>query len=371
MDPLLARLFAARYWRAHPEIISMPTITPFRSRLQPAPIGGGYHDNEHWIWCGSVAKGEDDRYHMFASRWSKQLPFTPNWVTNSQVVRASADRPEGPYQFEEVVLPHRPGAWDATMTHNPTIHYHDGTWILFYIGLRLEVDGSDAPIERPATHDEYVQAWLNKRTGYATAPSITGPWTRVDEPILQPRADAWDKDIISNPAPAIRPDGSVVVLYKSARDRMCAQPTPALMLGVAGADHWSGPYRRLSDEPMAGLNGKPADIEDPYIWWQDDHFEAIFKDMTGEICGSKYGGVHAWSTDGIAWQTADDPLAYTREITWDDGSTSHQGMFERPELLIQNGQPTHLFAATGDGEGGHHAMDRSWNMVVPLGSAAR
>ena len=138
------------------------------------------------------------------------------------------------------------------------------------------------------------------------------------------------------------------------------------MLGVAGADHWSGPYKRLSDEPIQELNGHKADIEDPYLWWQVDHFEAIFKEITGDISGSFYGGVHAWSRDGITWQTAEDSLAYTREIAWDNGTTSNQGMFERPELLIQNGRPTHLFAATGDGQGGHHDMSSSWNMVIPL-----
>jgi hypothetical protein len=155
------------------------------------------------------------------------------------------------------------------------------------------------------------------------------------------------------------------MLYKSTRDRHTAKPKPPLLLGVAGADHWSGPYRRLSDTPMV-LNGKPADIEDPYIWWQDDHFEAIFKDMTGEICGSFYGGVHAWSEDGITWQTGQDTLVYTRSITWDNGTTSDQGMFERLKLLIQDGVPTHLFAATGGGSGGHQNMDSSWSMVVPL-----
>jgi len=175
----------------------MPQITPFRQRLQPAPKQGGYSEPDHWVWCGSVARGEDGRYHMFASRWSKHLPFLPNWMTNSEVVRASADRPEGPYSFEEVVLPPRSGYWDATMTHNPTIHYHDGTWVLYYIGVRLEVDGSDAPINREATWEEYVRGFSAKRTGIATAPSIKGPWTRADAPIMQPRADAWDKDIIS------------------------------------------------------------------------------------------------------------------------------------------------------------------------------
>ncbi len=342
------------------------TLIPFRERLKPAVRHGGFRMQDNWIWCGSVGKGEDGRYHMFASCWSKKVPFVPNWVTSCEVVRACADRPEGPYEFEEVVLSPRSGFWDGTMTHNPTLHHHDGTWILYYIGVNIELDARDAPIQRAATQEEYTQAFMRKRTGIATAPNLNGPWSRRDTPILEVRPDDWDADIISNPAPAIRPDGSVVMLYKSTRNRHTAQPKPPLFLGVAGADHWSGPYRRLSPEPIT-LNGKIPDVEDPYLWWQEDHFEAIFKDMTGEVCGCFYGGIHAWSWDGIHWHTAPDPLAYTREILWDDGTKSHQGMFERPELLIQDGTPTHLFAATGGGKGGHADMDDSWNMVIPLG----
>jgi len=43
-----------------------------------------------------------------------------------------------------------------------------------------------------------------------------------------------------------------------------------------------------------------------------------------------------------------------------------QGAFERTQLLIENGVPTHLFAATGDGPGGFDHALRTWNMVVPL-----
>ena len=171
---------------------SSPLIRPFRERIQPAPLHGGFTMKDHWVWCGSVGKGEDGRYHMFASCWTKDIPFTPNWVTSSQVVRASADRPEGPYQFEEVVLPPRPGFWDGTMTHNPTLHYHNGTWILYYIGVQLEPEGDELPLQREATKEEYVQAFLKKRTGIATAPNITGPWTRRDAPLLDPREDAWE-----------------------------------------------------------------------------------------------------------------------------------------------------------------------------------
>lgn len=322
--------------------------------------------DDYWVWCGSPAKGEDGRYHLFASRWPKSLPFGPNWVSNSEVVRASADTPIGPYTFEEVVLPPRQGYWDATMTHNPTIHRHGDTWILFYTGARsVGPDGSDAPPKEAISEEQY-SAWLTKRIGIATAPRITGPWTRRDEPILDVRPGEWDADITSNAAPAVRPDGSVVLIYKSSKDRTVKGAGAPLKLGVAIAGHWSGPYRRARTTPLDEFNGPATDIEDPYLWWQDDHFEAIFKDMSGAICGEHHGGIHAWSEDGVRWKLADDPLAYSRKLLWDDGTVTHQGQFERPQLLIENGRPTHLFAATGDGPGGFDKMSSSWNMVVPL-----
>ncbi len=85
-----------------------------KKRMLPAPVGGGFRMEGYWVWCGSVIKGEDNRYHMFASRWPKSQPMHPGWLSLSEIVRASSDTPEGPYQFEEVVLPAR-GAeyWDG------------------------------------------------------------------------------------------------------------------------------------------------------------------------------------------------------------------------------------------------------------------
>ena len=76
---------------------------PYQNALLPAPVGGGYSDPDYWIWCGSVVQGEDGAYHMFASRWPKDLGFGANWLFNCEIVRASSKNPEGPYTFQEVV----------------------------------------------------------------------------------------------------------------------------------------------------------------------------------------------------------------------------------------------------------------------------
>jgi len=73
------------------------------------------------------------------------------------------------------------------------------------------------------------------------------------------------------------------------------------------------------------------------------------KDRFGHICGERGGGLHALSLDGLNWELAPSPYAYSKHIRWDNGEQTHQNHFERPFLLVEDGKPTHLFAATGLG----------------------
>lgn len=337
------------------------TPVAFGERMGLAQVGGGFAMEGYWVWCGSVIRGEDGKYHMFASRWPRELAFTPNWMTNSEVVRAVADNPEGPYEFAEVVLPARDkDYWDGMMTHNPTIHKSGDTYLLFYTGSTYDFPRptKDVPVTEPQRHESNG----NQRIGLATAKSVLGPWKRMDEPILDVREGEWDSFITTNPAPCVRDDGSVLLIYKSKTGL-----GETLKLGVAFADNYAGPYKRLSGDPIFDF-GKAANkgVEDAYVWWVGDHYEAIMKDMTGAICGEHHGGIHGWSRDGVEWIVSDPPKAYSKTVRWSDGTVTTQGQFERPQLLIENGVPTHLFVATGDGPGGFRNMTRTWNMVVPL-----
>jgi len=332
----------------------------FINRVRPAPVGGGFAMDEFWVWCGSVIQGDDGRYHMFAARWPKELPFFDGYKTHSEIVRAVSDTPEGPYAFQEQVLPARgPEFWDGQMTHNPTIHKAGDSYLLFYIGATY-------PDPRP-TAKELWDGGLTKpndsyrtiRIGLATAPSVLGPWTRRDEPILLPRPGKWDGSVVTNPAPCVCDDGRILMLYRS--------NTPdGLRIGATMADHADAPFERIADDPVLRLEGGNF-VEDPFVWWATDHFEMLAKDMTGGITGEKHAGVHATSTNGTEWTMCDPPKAYSRRIVWDDGSTTEQGCVERPQLLFHDGVPTHLFAATADGPGGFRNATRTWNMVIPLG----
>lgn len=333
------------------------------ARLLPPPKDGGFRMEGYWVWCGSAVQGEDGRFHLFASRWPKSLPMHPGWLVGSEIVRAVTDRPEGPYVFQEVVLPSR-GAeyWDGRSTHNPHIVKHGGRYLLFYMG-------STHPLPEPEPGHGFglqdprcIVARANKRIGLAVADSVFGPWERRDAPILATRPGKFDSFLTSNPAPCVHEDGSVLLIYKARRYE--GNTHGGMTIGAARAEHYLGPYRVVSEGPI--FPPEQFHLEDPFIWRTADGYELIAKDMDGRSCGEKYGGVHMRSRDGIRWEKMKEPLAYSRRIRWDDGEEQLLGNMERPFLLFRDGKPTHLFAAVSNGTNGFMDATETWNIVIPL-----
>lgn len=332
-------------------------------RMLPAPKNGGFRMEGYWVWCGSVVQGEDGWFHMFASRWPKHLPLHPGWIVASEIVRAVSDTPEGPYEFQEVVLTAR-GAeyWDGRSTHNPHIKKFGDTYLLYYMGSTHPFEdvqpGEAYDLEDPRC----IAGRANKRVGLAVSKSVFGPWERLDQPIMPTRPGRFDSFLTSNPAPCLHDDGSVLLIYKARRYE--GNTHGKMMIGAARADHYRGPYRVLSDDPV--FPPERFHIEDPFVWKTEVGYALIAKDMDGNLGGEKHGGIQAWSPDGVAWRLAEKPQAYSRRITWDDGTVQVMGNLERPFLLFQNGKPTHLFAATADGSGGFRNASNTWNMVIPI-----
>jgi len=332
----------------------------------PAPVNGGFQMDGYWVWGGCPIKGEDGKYHLFVSRWKKDMPFFIGYVFQSEVIRAVSDTPVGPYQFAEVVLPQR-GAdyWDGMMTHNPTILKYGDKYLLFYIGANYDFEKPDIP---PTQHDSLntQEQWdlRNKvyntiRIGMAISNSVHGSWERSDKPVLDIRPDMWDSTIVTNPAPFVGKNNGIFLIYRSNTPK-------GLRLGIAKADSLGASFERISNEPIFHFDNKHF-CEDPFVWWNGESYEVIMKDLTGNITGEWHAGAHGFSDDGIHWELAEQPKAYSRTIAWDNGGTTTQGSFERPQLLInEQGKATHLFAATANGPGGFRNATKTWCMVVPL-----
>lgn len=310
---------------------------------------------------------EDGRYHLFASRWPRELPFTC-WATSSEIVRAVADRPSGPFRFEEVVLSARgEGYFDGGSTHNPVIRRNPkGGYALFYAATTFR---GKLNLNRPEGRKhfpQWLEAWNSQRIGVATADSILGPWRRLDRPILEPRSGLWDSVITTNPAVTLDDKGEWVLIYKSIAKPYVGDALPArFQFGLARASSPEGPYRRDGDEPLFADHPQ-ADLEDPYIWHNGTCFEMLAKDMNGALAGTPRAGVHAWSRDARDWQLASPPCFYDRTIQWDDGTQTTQDFLERVWLLRENGRPSHLYFATAESPEGYFGIRNARNIAVPL-----
>jgi hypothetical protein len=334
-------------------------------RIGIAPVGGGLSMEDYWVWGSSVVRGDDHLYHMYVSRWPKNLPFHPGWMIASEVAHAVSETAEGPYRFVDVALPAR-GAqyWDGRSTHNPRVLKHKDLYVLYYMGSTHPFDEISNPDTLTLSSPYCVLARANKRIGIATSKSPYGPWERRDKPVLETQPGTFYSFLTSNPAPWIEEDGSASLIFKSRQYKETFPYQSHMMIGVAKAKHFEGPYE-VHPEPIFGVD-KMGEIEDPFIWKDENGFHMIAKDQRGTITGNWHDGLLAHSRDGIEWVADKSPLAYTRVIKWNDGQEVKMGQLERAFGLIQDGKLTHLFFATMDGPGGFNNSTRSWNMVLPL-----
>ncbi len=332
-----------------------------KARKTPALEMEGY-----WVWGSSVIQSADGKYHIYASRFPKSLPFHPGWMVASEIVHGVSTVPEGPYEFSDVALPAR-GAqyWDGRSTHNPRILAYKDKYYLIYMG-------STHPFEEPEYEELTLESkWCivgrsNKRIGLAVSDSPYGPWKRLDAPLLTTKPGTFYSLLTSNPSPLIQEDGSVMMLFKG-RAYTGNDTYSDMALGVAYADNIEGPYTVLNENrPIFSVESQ-GEAEDPFLWKDKSGYHIIFKDHVARYTGERGGGVLAHSKDGIHWQIDKDPKAYSRTVEWEDGSTVLQGQLERPFILFdKKGKPTHLFFATMDGPGGFFNATKSWNMVIPF-----
>lgn len=307
---------------------------------------------DYYVWDCSVIKAEG-KYHMFSSRWPKELGFGYNWLYNSQVIHSVSDTPEGPYTFQNVVFPRRsPSYFDGKNTHNTCIKAWNGKYYLYYMGCTYH--GEVPTSGYSGLEAEFaVETWNRKRIGLGVADSINGPFVRKEVPLLEPRdCSYWDCTITTNPSVAILPSGKTYMIYKSR-----SAVGRALQLGVAVAESPEGPFRRLWDEPILKFDNPDFHVEDPFLWYDEKRkkFCMIAKDDCKNgahgITGEWGSGFYAESNDCIHFEIAKNPKVYSRTVSWADGHSSRQCNLERPALLFDEiGVPTHLFCATGDGD---------------------
>ncbi len=340
--------------------IAQETILDLGKKVQPIDENSKFIDSNYHIWGASVVKGYDSKYHMYYSRWKYELGHM-GWVTDSEVAYAVAEKANGPYKHINVALPSRGSEfWDGTTTHNPTVIKKDSIYYLYYMGTTSFVKA------KQPTSMKNKDWWIyrnNQRIGVAWSKNPSGPWNRLEKPIIDVSKDPTAPDALmtSNPAINIAPDGSIFAIYKAVGKQKGWKPIDiespeSLKLSkgdrvrymMAFADNPLGPFRKHDNTifEVKEHNNTHMIAEDPYVWSQDGKYYALVTDIKGLFTGDEGAIALMESANGIDWKKSKNPLVIPSKILKSDG-TKTEYKIERPQLLVEDNVPTYLFGALG------------------------
>ena len=312
-------------------------ISDFARRLKP--LGRILELEGYFVWGCSPIEAPDGKVHVFFSRWDSKYGMG-GWIHKSEIAHAVADRPEGPYRdVETIIAPRGDGFWDATTCHNPTIHKVDDKYCLFFIG------NSNGKTN-------------TQRIAMATADSLDGPWKRPDQPLIMPGPKgAWDDHCTSNPAFLKNPNGQYWLYYKSWNPEEYEHPVDPKIrgnrkYGLAVADKLEGPYKKYKGNPIIDYSkfGNNRQLEDANVFMENGNYYLLARDM-GRF--DHQVGIILESEDGIHW--SEPKISYFGVSHYIDQPprTPHlhkYGRFERPQILMEEGKPTHLFVTSQGGQ---------------------
>jgi hypothetical protein len=322
--------------------------------LQSVPSSAKFIDNDWFIWGGSLVKSEaDGLYHLYYSRWPKELGMRA-WVSHSEIAHAVSDSPFGPFVFKDVALPFRGrDYWDGAVTHNPTIHFFDGKYYLYYMGTT----------GNSSAENQYWEHRNNQQIGVAVSNNPDGPWKRFDKPLISVSADstAHDALMVSNPSVTQMPDGKYLLVYKAAAKKLPMPRSGPVVHLTAIADHPTGPFMK-QNKPVFTAKDAEFPAEDPYVWFAGNCYYAIVKDMHGAFTDAGRSLVLFYSLDGLDWNLAEHPLVSKLEIHWQNDSVQEVNALERPQLFSEDGKIKALLCAVR--ETGNR--DHSFNVQIPL-----
>eukprot|EP01060_Flectonema_neradi_P040512 TRINITY_DN924_c2_g1_i3.p1 TRINITY_DN924_c2_g1~~TRINITY_DN924_c2_g1_i3.p1 ORF type:complete len:408 (+),score=72.04 TRINITY_DN924_c2_g1_i3:65-1288(+) len=305
--------------------------------LIPTPMDSGIHLEHNSTWGGSVIKGSDGKYHMYAAYMELGCGLT-SWRSNSIVVHAESNTSTGKFDIKDTSLP----AW----SHNPsTAVTADGTILLFHVGTAngstLEYcNGADdccrngtspcgflhcAPpcncTSEQKKRVEQLQAQVDEPDFafvFHTSKDPSGPWKAVS-PALPPGVASY------TPSPWVHPNGTLYIVFNS--DDMV----------MVRSEHYEGPYEIVTTGACGGG-------EDPYIYtdtngnWHCLYHAAPFPNIT-------VAGGHTFSTDGHNWHVSETP-AYSGAFVEYEGMSKPYPISkrERPHLIFSevDGEPIAL-----------------------------
>ncbi len=254
----------------------------------PRDISNGIEDEDWSYWGGKILKGEDNKYHMFPSRWPEKDKRGHRLWMYSEIVHAVSDNPLGPYKVVSVI---GPGT-------NPFIYkLEDGTYIIYAFSR---------------TDKKALTYYYVSRTG------LYGRWIIGDYSY-----DLRDRDQVgayldaANFSITKRDDGTFLAVDKKG----------TMLISKTGVSKW---HAVGSGRVYPKIKG--AIFEDPTIWKDSIQYHMITHDPQRNKAPAM--AYYLRSKDGVNW--VEEPgIAYNQFgiSNYEDGRVQNWKFYERVMVL--------------------------------------
>ena len=280
--------------------------------------GVGPQQETYFYWDGKILKGEDGKYHLYASHWLHSVGFGPpaggstGWET-SIPMEAISDNVMGPYVSQG-------NCYSKNQEGND--EGHNVTAVLSPTGTS------------PYTLSvgEIVPGQM------FSASSANGPWTPLGLVKTNSNGHGACGSLSSN-----------FTLTVGADNRLWATSRGGC---VMDSDQVLGIYKVETDSVLPNLeNNDNGNAEDEVIWYSGGYYHIVYNywNVQRAYHVMSKDGVTKWTSTGLAYQASQSPTnANSKWLRYKDGTVNQWHNMERPGVYQENGHVRYFTFAVTD-----------------------
>ena len=300
--------------------------------------GVGPQQETYFYWDGKILKGEDGKYHLYASRWLHSIGFGPpsggstGWQT-SIPVEAISDNAMGPYVVQGncysknqegnnqghnvTALWHRPG---PARTRSPSVRSSPGRC------------SAPAP---PTVPGRLLGLMKTNTNGHSACGTLSSNFTFT-----------------------VGPDNRFWATSRAG----C----------VMDSDQVLGTYKVETDSVLPNLeNNANGNAEDEVIWYSGGYYHIVYNywNVQRAYHIMSKDGVTKWTSTGLAYQASQSPAnANSKWLRYTDGTVNQWHNMERPGVYQENGHVRYFTFAVTDVDKNASAVNNGGSkiLVVPF-----
>ena len=280
--------------------------------------GVGPQQETYFYWDGKILKGEDGKYHLYASHWRHSIGFGPpaggstGWET-SIPLEAISDNVMGPYVSQG-------NAYSKNEEGND--EGHNVTALLSPTGAN------------PYTLSvgEIVPGQM------FSASSANGPWTPLGLVKTNSNGHGSCGSLSSN-----------FTLTVGSDNRFWATSRGGC---VMDSDQVIGTYKVETNSVLPNLeNNDNGDAEDEVIWYSGGYYHIVYNywNVQRAYHIMSKDAVTNWTSTGLAYEASQSPVnASSKWLRYTDGTVNQWHNMERPGVYQENGHVRYFTFAVTD-----------------------